>query len=211
MWRRCASVPKMSARLRPKRSANGRTAGRMTKRPASSAASTDQRRRDRNPGAQQIDQDEDAAARLGEGLDAIVQVGAVDRAVAKEGHADGARWTERCEQRDTDAPLRPRWGANPRVRRSSGYDIGLEQIPVKWNRFTAPVTRKCHLRDEACGARASPPARPRGRGEPVFAHRKSAQFGKVWIPASAGMSGGGFAFNRPGFRPARRQAPPGFF
>jgi hypothetical protein len=32
-----------------------------------------------------------AAASLGEGLDPIMQVGAVDRAIAEEGHEDGAR------------------------------------------------------------------------------------------------------------------------
>ena len=47
------------------------------------------------------------------------------------------------------------------------------------------------VKDTGYRTRASLPARPRGRGDPAFAQRMSVQFGKVWIPASAGMSGCG--------------------
>src|SRR5258708_18820038 len=40
--------------------------------------------------------------------------------------------------------------------------------------------------------------RPRGRGDPAFAHRETLEFGKVWIPASAGMSGSGNSFTAEG-------------
>jgi len=40
------------------------------------------------------------------------------------------------------------------------------------------------------------PVRPRGRGDPDFAQAKACVLGKIWIPASAGMSGWRFLHTR---------------
>ena len=89
----------MSSGLMPKRLASGRIAGRSTKRPVTTRGHRHQHERHGNAGAQQEDEEKDAAGALGESLDAGVKVDAIDRVVAQECHGD----TDENEMRERPA------------------------------------------------------------------------------------------------------------
>ena len=72
-------------------------AGRRTNRPARIAAWASERDGDRNAGAEQEDQEEDATGALRQNLDAVMQIDAVDRVIAQKCHG---RYRKESTMRD---------------------------------------------------------------------------------------------------------------